>query len=464
MERDDLIAEQPPAATAEDSSVISADVVREVVDALRREDTDFVRRLVGEFHAADQADLIEQLSHRMRLLLLDAIRDMLAAEALPELGEAVRDDVIEHLEPEELAAAITELDADDAAYVLEDLNEGDRREVLDSVPDEERAEVEAALGFPEDSAGRLMQRDFIAIPSYWTVGQAIDYMRDTDDLPEDFYEIFVVDPRMKPVGSVPLNRFMRAKRPVVIEEIMRPDPILIDANADQEDVAFQFGQYNLVSALVVDSEKRLLGVIMVDDIVDVIREEAEEDIMLLGGVSEGGVHESTLRTTRDRFVWLLANLATAILASLVIAQFDASIEQMVALAILMPIVASMGGNAGTQTLTVAVRALGMKELTASNMLRTVGRELMVGGINGLLFAAIMGVATALWFQNWPLGGVIGAAMIINMIVAALAGILVPIGLSRAGVDPAVASSVFVTTVTDVIGFLAFLGLAALVLL
>ncbi len=464
MEPEEAITDPRPAASGEASSVVSPDVVREVADALRNDNLEFVRRLMGEFHAADQADLIEQLAPKVRRKLLDEVRESLMPEALPELEEHVRDAVIDQFEPEEIAAAITELDADDAAYVIEDLEEVDRQEVLDSVPDEERAEVEAALGFPEDSAGRLMQRDFISVPSYWTVGQALDYMRDTDDLPNDFYEIFVVDARMKPVGTVPLNQFLRAKRPVTVEEIMQPEPILIDASTDQEEVAFQFRQYNLLSALVVDSEKRLLGVIMVDDVVDVIQEEAEEDIMLLGGVSEGGVHDSTLRTTRDRFIWLLANLATAIAASLVIAQFDASIEQMVALAILMPIVASMGGNAGTQTLTVAVRALGMKELTTSNMLRTISRELMVGGINGVLFAVIMGVAAALWFDNWPLGGVIGAAMIINMIVAALAGILVPIGLSRAGVDPAVASSVFVTTVTDVIGFLAFLGLASIVLL
>jgi len=443
---------------------LDPEIVDSLVDCLGDDNLRGVEDLIAEVHAADLADLVEQLSPRLRKKFIEAFSDRLDPEMLSELDEAVRDEVIEQLEPEQIAAAISELDADDAVYLLEDLDEEERNQVLQEVPEQERAEVEAGLSYPEDSAGRLMQQDFIAVPTYWTVGQTIDFMRDDDGLPDDFYEILVVDPRMRPVGSIALNRVLRAKRPVTIESIMEPDPILINADSDQEDVAYLFQQYDFVSAPVVDRENRLLGTIMVDDIVDVISEEAEEDIMLLSGMRESAIHESTLQTTRIRFAWLLANLFTAIIASLVIAQFDGSIEQMVALAVLMPIVASMGGNAGTQTLTVAVRALGTRELTTSNALRTVNKELLVGAINGALFAVIMGVIAAVWFGDWLLGGVIGAAMTINLVVASLAGILVPLGLARSGIDPALASSVFVTTITDVVGFLAFLGLAALVLL
>ena len=439
---------------------VSPQLVENVVAALRRDDFASVHETVKDLHAADQADLMEQLTSRNLRRFIDGMGDALDGEVLSELEETVRDEVIDLLKPEEIAAAVTEMDTDDAVYVLEDLDASERREILDAVPDEERYELEAGLSFPEDSAGRLMQQDFIAVPSFWTVGQTIDYMREDDDLPDDFYEVYVVDATMNPEGTVPLNRMMRSKRNMDMRDIMEDEPILVPASMDQEEVAFLFQQYDLVSALVVDDGNRLIGSIMVDDIVDVIQEEAEEDIMLLGGVGEGGIHESTFQTTQDRFVWLFANLGTAILASIVINQFGATIEQMVALAVLMPIVASMGGNAGTQTLTIAVRALGTKELTSSNALRTISREAIVGVINGILFAVIIGVVAALWFELPMLGWVIAAAMIINMIVAALAGILIPLGLARAGVDPAVASSVFVTTITDVVGFFAFLTLAA----
>lgn len=442
---------------------LSAEAVDELIRALDDGENNFVRRQVGEMHAADLADLIEQLRPKNRKKLIAALEGDLGATTLSELDETVRDEVMDLLKPEQIAAAISELDADDAVYLLEDLGAEEREQVLQEIPEQERAEVVAGLGFPEDSAGRLMQQDYIAVPAYWTVGQTIDFMRDTESLPDNFYQVLVVDPMMKPVGTVPLDRILRTQRPVKAEDIMHPDPILIDADADQEDVAYLFQQYDLVSAPVVDSQNRLLGTIMVDDVVDVIHEEAEEDIMLLAGVNEGGIHESTFQTTRVRFTWLLANLVTAIVASTVIAQFDATIEQMVALAILMPIVASMGGNAGTQTLTVAVRALGTRELTASNALRVIYKEGLVGGINGVLFAIIMGTVAAVWFEDQLLGGVIAAAMVINMVIAAFAGILIPLGLARAGIDPAVSSSVFVTTITDVVGFLAFLGLAAAIL-
>jgi magnesium transporter len=453
------IVEGLPSGDAETYGV-PAHLVDQVSSALRANEIEAIRTIVGPMHAADQADLIEQLTSRNLRRFIAAVRDDLDPEVLSELEETVRDEVIDLLEPREIAAAVAELDTDDAVYVLEDLDASERQAILSSVPDEERFELEAGLSYPEDSAGRLMQQDFIAVPTFWTVGQTIDHLREDEGLPDEFYEVFVVDVDMKPQGSIPLNRIMRAKRNVAIRDIMVAEPILIPVETDQEEVAFLFQQYDLISALVVDSDNRLIGSIMVDDIVDVIQEEAEEDIMLLGGVGDGGIHESTYQTTRDRFIWLFANLGTAILASVVINQFGATIEQMVALAVLMPIVASMGGNAGTQTLTIAVRALGTKELTSSNALRTISREAIVGLINGLLFAIIIGVVAALWFEVETLGFVIAAAMIINMIVAAMAGILIPLGLSRAGIDPAVASSVFVTTITDVVGFFAFLWLAA----
>lgn len=465
-QQDDPHKADPEALEAVEVTAYELDpeTVDSLIESLDEDDLKGAEDLIADLHAADLADLLEQLSPRNRKKFIGAFGGRLDPEMLSELDEAIRDEVIEQLEPEQIAAAVSELDADDAVYLLEDLGEEERNQVLQEVPEQDRAEVETGLSYPEDSAGRLMQHDFISVPTYWTVGQTIDFMRDDDDLPDDFYEVLVVDPKMKPVGSIALNRVLRAKRPVTIESLMEPDPILIKADSDQEDVAYLFQQYDLVSAPVVDSENRLLGTIMVDDIVDVISEEAEEDIMLLSGMRESAIHESTLQTTRIRFSWLLANLFTAIIASLVIAQFDGSIEQMVALAILMPIVASMGGNAGTQTLTVAVRALGTRELTASNALRTINKEVLVGAINGVLFAVIMGVIAAVWFENLLLGGVIAAAMTINLVVASLAGILIPLGLARSGIDPAVASSVFVTTITDVIGFLVFLGLAALILL
>jgi magnesium transporter len=309
-----------------------------------------------------------------------------------------------------------------------------------------------------------MQRDFIAVAEYWTVGQTIDYMRESDDLPDEFYEIFVVDPAFRPVGTVPLNRAMRTKRPVMVRQIMNTEQKLIPVDMDQEEVAYMFSQYDLLSAAVVDDNGRLVGMITADDVMEVIEEEAEEDIMRLAGVGEVDLYDSVLNTTRTRFAWLLVNLGTAILASIVIALFDATIEQIVALAILMPIVASMGGNAGTQTLTVAVRSLAARELTPTNALRVVNKETLVGLVNGVLFAVLISIVAAVWFRDFALGGVLAAAMVINMVVAALSGILVPIGLDRVGIDPAVASSVFVTTITDVVGFFAFLGLAALILL
>jgi len=443
---------------------LTPDFVNRVMKALDRGDATIVCELVAPLRPADQAELLELVRPDELRLLVQMLGNDLDPEVLSELEEAVRDDVIELMAPKDIAAAIQEMDSDDAVYVLEDMDEDEQREVLDQMEPHEREVIERTLEYPEDSAGRIMQRELVAVPPFWDVGQTIDFMRDAGDLPDDFYEIFVVDPSYQPVGTVPLSRLLRTKRPVAIADIMDDEQTLISVSMDREDVARLFEKYDLISAAVVDENDRLVGVVTVDDIVEIIAEEASEDIRRLGGiVSEESVSDTVMETTRNRFSWLFVNLLTAILASLVIAIFDGTIEQMVALAVLMPIVASMGGNAGTQTMTVAVRALATRDLVPLNTGRIVTREVMVGLLNGIVFAVLMGTAGGLWFQDFLLGGVLAAAMIINMVLAGLAGILVPLALDRFGADPAIASSVFVTTVTDVVGFFAFLGLAGLVL-
>ncbi len=451
-------------STADDVYAASGELLENVIAALDANDGEALWELVEGLHSADTADLVALLKADRRRLFFEFVGDLIEPEVLVDLDEAIRDDVFDQLGTDNVAAAVTELDTDDAIELLEDLDESEQQEVLEAVPAAERAHIEAGLSYPEDSAGRLMQRELIAVPEFWTVGQTIDYLRESADLPDEFYEIFVVDPAHRPIGTVPLNRAMRTKRPFQIGDIMEDQPRLIPVDMDQEDVAYLFQQYDLTSAAVVSETGRLVGVIMIDDVVDVIHEEAEEDIMRLGGVREADLYDSVLETTRTRFSWLLINLGTAIIASLVIALFDTSIEKIVALAILMPIVASMGGNAGTQTLTVAVRALAMHDLTPANAVRIVVKEVLVGGINGVLFAVLMGALAALWFQDLGLGSVLAAAMVINLLVAGLSGILIPLTLNRMDIDPAVASTVFVTTITDVVGFFAFLGLAAWLLL
>ena len=463
----------PPAAPAEgatgeresqDLYGLTPELYAAIKDALEARDLGRIEALAVPLHAADLADLLERVSSDERRLIVDALRPTIDPEVLAELDESVRDEVLDYLSPHEIADAVTKLDTDDAVYLIEDLDEAEQKALLDAVPAEDRAAIEEGLSFPEHSAGRLMQRELVAAPAFWTIGQSIDYLRADDDLPNDFYDIFVVDPRHAPVGTVPLSRVIRTRRPVTLGEIMDTDIRAIPATMDQEDVAYLFNQYDLVSAPVVGDDGRLIGVITVDDVLEVTGEEAEEDIFRLAGVGETDVHDSLGRTARRRFVWLLVNLATAIVASFVIGMFQATIEQMVALAVLMPIVASMGGNAGTQTLTVVVRALATKDLAPGNAVRLIGKEGLVGLLNGVVFAAIVGAVAYLWFGSPALGAVIAAAMIVNMVVAGLAGILVPLALDRLGIDPAIAASVFVTTVTDVVGFFAFLGFAALVLL
>lgn len=443
--------------------------VTEVEEALDAGDKARVAKAVDQLHYADFADLVERLNPDRREKLIDFTKHDLDPEFLHELDETVRDDVIEQIGVENLAAAVTQLDSDDAVLVLEELDERDQQQVLNAIPEEERAVLEAGLAYPEDSAGRMMQRELVSVPTAWTVGQTIDFLRqhaDDEDgaLPEAFYDIFVVDEGHHPLGAIPLSRLLRTKRPVPVTDLMTTKMELIPATMDQEEVAFLFSNRDLVSAPVVDEQGRLVGAITIDDVVDVIHEEHEEDLMRMGGVAEGDLYSHVIDTTRARFTWLLVNLGTAIAASLVIGLFSHSLEKMVALAVLMPIVASMGGNAGTQTLTVVVRAIATKELSATNAMRVVGKELAVGGINGMLFAIIAGIVAWIWFKDAGVGMVIAIAMIANLVVAGLAGTAIPILLTRAKVDPAIASSVFLTTVTDVIGFLVFLGLGTWLLL
>ena len=448
---------------------LDATLEGEIVDALDQGESERVRELLDPVHYADVADLLERLDEDHRERLIELIRPDFDAEILSELDDGVRDHVIDLLGLEGVAQAVVELDSDDAVEVIEELDEDEQQQVLDAIPESDRAILEEALAYPEDSAGRLMQRELVTVPTFWTIGDTIDFMRanaDSEDnpLPDQFYMIYVVDPAHRPVGKLALDAVLRTKRPVPVSEVMRSEFTAIPVTADQEDVALLFRQRDLVAAPVVDDGGRLVGAITIDDIVDVIHEEHEEDIMRLGGVSEDDLYDAAIDTTRARFSWLFVNLLTAIAASIVIGLFDATIDQIVALAILMPIVASMGGNAGTQTLTVAVRALAMKELTATNTMRLIGKEFIVGGINGILFAILAGLVAWWWFESPELGGVIGMAMVVNMVVAGLAGTVIPIALDRGGVDPAIASSVFLTTITDVVGFFVFLGLAALILL
>lgn len=443
---------------------VPPELIRRVEAALAEDRAVDVRSLLGELSASGQAFVLEQVAEPERDKLVGILKRDLDPEALTELDEEVLEDVLEQLDSKDIAAAAHELEADDAAVLLEDLPEDERREVLAELPPDERADIESALAYPEGTAGRLMQRSLVKVPDGWMVGQVIDHCREATDLPDDVYDIFVVDSTGRLLGSVPLGRMLRTKRPVPIRDIVDPNIPSVPAFAPQDEVAHLFRDKNLVSCPVVDALGRLEGVIMVDDVVDVIDEEAEADLLKMGGVGIDDMHASPVRTARLRALWLTVNLATAVLASFVIGQFEHSIEKIVALAVLMPIVASMGGNAGTQTVTVAVRALAMGELTASNAFRFVAKEATVGGLNGLVFAFLMGVAVVAWYGDWRLGAVIGAAMICNLFAAALAGTLIPLGLQKFGIDPAVSSTVFLTTVTDVIGFLAFLGLATAFLL
>ncbi len=455
----------PPAQDApltdiygEDGS-IRQDFLALIGAAIADRDILFLRQKVARLHESELGDLLESLVPDQRLALVHLLGDDFDMTALTEVDEAIRLEIVDQMPNEQIAAAIGELDSDDAVYILEDLDAEDREDILAQLPFTERVRLRRALDYPESSAGRRMQTEFVAVPPFWTVGQTIDYMREDEGLPERFTQIFVIDPTFKLLGSVDLDRILRTKRQARVEDIMHETTHSIAASMDQEEAAQIFEQYDLLSAAVVDDNGRLVGVLTIDDVVDVITEEADEDIKRLAGVGDEELSDSALSTVRSRVPWLLVNLVTAFTSASIIGLFDDSIEKMIALAVLMPIVASMGGNAATQTMTVTVRALATKDIDIYNAARIVRREAGVGFMNGVTFAVLLGVVAALWFGNAQLGGVIGAAMIINMMAAALGGILVPLLLDRFKADPAIASSVFVTMITDCVGFFAFLGLA-----
>ncbi|MEM9477117.1 MAG: magnesium transporter [Pseudomonadota bacterium] len=455
---------EPEDAASDHDYALSNEVVSAVHLSVATGDQERLRDLLDPLHAADIADLLEQVPTGERREILLLAPDVVDGEVLSDLDESLREEVIAFMPQEALDEAVRELDSDDVVDLIEDLEAPQQEALLDALEDADRAAVEQALSYPEFSAGRMMQREVVTAPEHWNVGDTIDFLRAHDDLPEQFYHIVLVDPRHRPTGYVTLGKLMGSRRDVALADLLEPSFRTIPIAQDEGEVAYAFNQYHLISAPVVDDSGRLVGVITIDDAMAVLDEEHEEDILRLAGVGEGRLSDSWLDTTKRRFPWLAVNLVTAILASLVIAQFDAAIAQIVALAVLMPIVASMGGNAGTQSLTVAVRAIATKDLTGENVWRVIRREALVGLANGLIFAVVMGIVGVVWFGLPMLGVVIGVAMVVNLVVAGLAGIGIPVVLERLGVDPALASGAFVTTVTDVVGFFAFLGLAVVILL
>lgn len=438
---------------------LKPEFVRAVLAAVAEGDTEAAREKVERLHPADIADLIELTPGDQRAALAAAIADLIDGDVLAEMNDWVREELIDALDPHQVAHLTADLDTDDAVAIIEDMEEDEQRAVLRALDPDDRAAIEEALSYPEESAGRLMQRKLIAVPEHWTVGDTIDFLRADDHLTTDFWEVFVVDAGHHPVGTCMLSWILRTPREVAIADVMAREQTLIPVDMDQEEVALRFQKYGLISAAVVDSSGRLVGMITVDDVVHIISEEAGEDTLLLSGAGEGDINEPIRDSYAARVRWLVANLFTALVASGIIAAFGAAIEEMVALAVLMPIVASIGGNAGTQTMAVAVRALATNQLTQSNTVRTIRREILLALLNGATIAVLLGIGAALVFGSPQLGAVIAAAMVVNVFVAGLAGVLVPVALERMDQDPAVASSVFVTMITDSIGFLAFLGLA-----
>ena len=442
----------------DEENTFKPEFVRAVEDALEEGDTKAVYELVEPLHPADIADLLELLERQERYQLAAAITDLMTSEVVAELNDYVREDMMEALPPEAVAQIVDQLETDDAVQLIEDLDEADQRAILAEVELEDRIAIQSALSYPEETAGRLMSREFVAVPEHLTVGDLIDYLRDGRDLPDEFFEVFVVDEKHHPVGTCALSWVLRAPRIVALADVMKRDQTLIPVMLDQEEVGLMFQKYNLISAAVVDENDRLVGQMTVDDVVHIISEEAGEDALLMSGAGDGDINEPIREAYSARVRWLIANLGTALVASLIIAMFGAAIEQLVALAVLMPIVASIGGNAGTQTMAVTVRAIATNQLTRSNTRRILLREMRVAVLNGMTIAVLIGLATGVIFSPM-LGGVIALAMVINVVIAGLAGVLVPVIFDRLDQDPAVASSVFVTMITDSMGFFAFLGLA-----
>ncbi|MGZ5828408.1 MAG: magnesium transporter [Xanthobacteraceae bacterium] len=455
-------AEKQAAELRDEEGAIRHEFVEQVTAAIDSGNAAILRALVGDLHEADSGDLIEALDPDHRVPLVRLMGADFDFTALTEVDDTVREDILEELPPAAVAEGVRDLDSDDAVRILEDLPREEQTEILEQLPASERVALRRSLDYPENSAGRRMQDEFIAIPPEWTVGHAIDYLRETREIPDRFFELYVVDPGQRLLGAVALDKLLRTNRPVPVADLLDEDRRKVHANDDQEEVARLFERYNLLAAPVVDGDDRLVGVITFDDIVDVIEEEAEEDIKALGGVARAEqLSDPVFAIARGRFNWLVVNLGTAFLAASVLGLFEGQLQKMVALAVLAPIVASQGGNAATQTMTVAVRALATRELGDANAWRVITRELLVGLLNGVAFALMTGLAAYAWFRVPDLGIVIGLAMICNLVAAALAGILIPLVLERFHADPAVSSGVFVTTVTDVVGFFSFLGIATL---
>ena len=434
--------------------------IKVINEKIKNQDTDFLDRSLKELLPADSADIIENLSPENRSKLIELEGFNIDPEIFVELNESIQTEIFLLLSVESIASLLKKLESDNALKILENLDKSKKETVLNRLPPKDRFLLEEGLSYPEDTAARIMQREFTAIPSNWSVGQTIDYLRENKDLPEEFLEIFIVDSDFKPIGTVPSSKVLRTARETKMDLIMREMQVLIPVNMDQEEVGHTFENYNLTSAGVVDKNNKLVGMITSDDILTVVKEEAEEDVLRLAGVGDEEITDSIFKKTKRRFNWLLLNLLTALLATWVISKFGATIEQMVALAFLMPIVASMGGNAGMQTLAVTVRAIATKELSSENFTKIVSKEFVIGILNGIIFAIITGIVVQLWFKEINLTILIAVSMILNMIVAGLFGILVPVSLKKFNIDPAIASSVFVTTITDVIGFLSFLGMGA----
>lgn len=455
-------AETPaPSESLDDENRLKPEFVRRVKEALEKGETDAVYDMVEPLHPADIADLFELVDQDERLSLARAINDQMSVEVIAELNDYVRELLVEELPAGIIADIAEQLETDDAVAMIEDLDEADQQAVLAELEPEDRAAIETALSYPEESAGRLMSRDFIAVPEHMTVGGLIDYLRENRQLATEFWEVFIVDARHHPLGTCALSWILRAPRDIALTDVMKRDQTLIPVTMDQEEVALRFQKYALISAAVIDGSGRLVGQITVDDVVHIIQEEASEDILRLSGAGDGDINEPVLLTVRTRLTWLVVNLGTAIVASSVVGLFQGAIAHFALLAVLMPIVSGMGGNAGTQTLAVVVRALATNQLTSSNTVRMIGRELRIAIANGVSLGLMIGLGVGMLFSNPLLGAVIGLAMVINNIVAGLAGILVPVTLDRLRVDPAVSSAVFVTMATDVMGFFSFLGLAVL---
>ena len=446
------------------SYVINKQKMAIVLSALASGNRVDLTEVLEPLHPADIADIIEQLNTTDRARFIRLYDTEFYGDILSEIDEHIREEVIAELKPDVLAEAVRDLESDDVVDIVEDLEEEQKETILDALEEGDRVAVQSLLSYPEQSAGRLMQREVVMAPEHWSVGMAIDFLRNDANLPEQFYHIVLVDPRLHPVGNVSLGKLMSSKRSVLLKEIIEDVFQVIPADQDEADVAYAFNQYHLISAPVVDMENRVVGVITIDDAMVVLDEELEEDIMLLAGIGDSSVSDTIIETVRGRLPWLAVNLVTAILASIVIAQFEATIAQFVALAILMPIIASMGGNAATQSLTVAVRAIATKDISSTNIGRVIRREVGVGILTGLIFAVSMGLIGVFWFGTAMLGVVIAISMLINLVVANLAGTTIPVILEKLGIDPALASGAFVTTVTDVVGFFAFLSIAGILLL